>query len=186
MPKSKKARTKKYHPKTVKVGPYWSPEAQADVEAKLTQVALYVESSLPAGTLTDHQMDWIEDTLNWFLALLYKRYKNLAQQEIDEVGPIAMAARKAVNAINDRKINGQTAGFVATGDEIKVISQAFAIIIPTLKEAVTLAPYKTLSEFTWAYQRANERLKRKNNETKESKKSQVPDTPSGRKHRKGA
>lgn len=42
MPKSKKTRAKKYHPKTVKVGPYWPAEAQADVEAKLTQVALYV------------------------------------------------------------------------------------------------------------------------------------------------
>ena len=39
MPKSKKTRAKKYHPKTVKVGPYWPAEAQADVEAKLTQVA---------------------------------------------------------------------------------------------------------------------------------------------------
>lgn len=89
MPKSKKTRAKKYHPKTVKVDPYWPAEAQADVEAKLTQVALYVESSLPAGTLTDQQMDWIEDTLNWFLGLLYKRYEHLNQQEINEVGPIA-------------------------------------------------------------------------------------------------
>lgn len=97
MPKSKKTRAKKYHPRIVKVGPYWPAEAQADVEAKLTQVALYVESSLPAGTLTDQQMDWIEDTLNWFLGLLYKRYEHLNQQEIDEVGPIAMAARKAIN-----------------------------------------------------------------------------------------
>lgn len=79
MPKSKKTRAKKYHPRTVKVGPYWPAEAQADVEAKLTQVALYVESSLPAGTLTDQQMDWIEDTLNWFLGLLYKRYEHLNQ-----------------------------------------------------------------------------------------------------------
>ena len=93
MPKSKKTRAKKYHPKTIKVGPYWPAEAQADVEAKLTQVALYVESSLPAGTLTDQQMDWIEDTLNWFLGLLYKSYEHLNQQEINEVGPIAMAAR---------------------------------------------------------------------------------------------
>ena len=38
MPKSKKTRAKKYHPKTVKVGPYWPAEAQADVEAKLTQI----------------------------------------------------------------------------------------------------------------------------------------------------
>ncbi len=115
MPKSKKTRAKKYHPKTVKVGPYWPAEAQADVEAKLTQVALYVESSLPAGTLTDQQMDWIEDTLNWFLGLLYKRYEHLNQQEINEVGPIAMAARKAINDISDRQLKGQTKGFVATG-----------------------------------------------------------------------
>ena len=137
MPKSKKTRAKKYHPRIVKVGPYWPAEAQADVEAKLTQVALYVESSLPAGTLTDQQMDWIEDTLNWFLGLLYKRYELLNQQEINEVGPIAMAARKA-------------------------------IIIPTLKEAVALAPHKTLNEFTWAYERAKEKLKRSSNAKRES------------------
>lgn len=168
MPKSKKTRAKKYHPKTVKVGPYWPAEAQADVEAKLTQVALYVESSLPAGTLTDQQMDWIEDTLNWFLGLLYKRYEHLNQQEINEVGPIAMAARKAINDISDRQLKGQTKGFVATGDEIKAISQAFAIIIPTLKEAVALAPHKTLNEFTWAYERAKEKLKRSSNAKRKS------------------
>lgn len=168
MPKSKKTRAKKYHPRIVKVGPYWPAEAQADVEAKLTQVALYVESSLPAGTLTDQQMDWIEDTLNWFLGLLYKRYEHLNQQEINEVGPIAMAARKAINDISDRQLKGQTKGFVATGDEIRIVSQAFAIIIPTLKEAVALAPHKTLNEFTWAYERAKEKLKRSSNAKRES------------------
>lgn len=140
MPKSKKTRAKKYHPRTVKVGPYWPAEAQADVE----------------------------DTLNWFLGLLYKRYEHLNQQEINEVGPIAMAARKAINDISDRQLKGQTKGFVATGDEIKIISQAFAIIIPTLKEAVALAPHKTLNEFTWAYERAKEKLKRSSNAKRES------------------
>ena len=70
--------------------------------------------------------------------------------------------------ISDRQLKGQTKGFVATGDEIKIISQAFAIIIPTLKEAVALAPHKTLNEFTWAYERAKEKLKRSSNAKRES------------------
>lgn len=69
MPKSKsKRKNKAYRPRTIKVGPYWTPEQQANIEEKLRRVAMFVEVTLPAGTATFWQMDWIEDTLNWFWA----------------------------------------------------------------------------------------------------------------------
>lgn len=80
MPKSKSKRNKLYRPRTIKVGPYWTPEQQANIEEKLRRVAMFVEVTLPAGTATFWQMDWIEDTLNWFLGMLYKRFKHLETQ----------------------------------------------------------------------------------------------------------
>lgn len=166
MPKSKSKRNKPYRPRTIKVGPYWTPEQQANIEEKLRRVAMFVEVTLPAGTATFWQMDWIEDTLNWFLGMLYRRFKHLDQSELNEVGPLLIDARHAINAIMDRKESGQTSGYIATGDELKTISQAFAVIIPTLKKAVSLSPHTCMKEFDWAQNRANEKLRRKQNEKK--------------------
>ena len=65
MPKSKNTRKKAYRPRQVKIGPYWPADQQADVEDKLTKVALYVESTLPTGAATEQQIDWIEDVFIW-------------------------------------------------------------------------------------------------------------------------
>lgn len=92
MPKSKSKRNKAYRPRTIKVGPYWTPEQQANIEEKLRRVAMFVEVTLPAGTATFWQMDWIEDTLNWFLGMLYQRFKHLDQSELNEVGPLLIDA----------------------------------------------------------------------------------------------
>lgn len=165
MPKSKsKRKNKVYRPRTIKVGPYWTPQQQANIEEKLRRVAMFVEVTLPAGTATFWQMDWIEDTLNWFLGMLYKRFKHLDQRELNEVGPLLIDARHAINAIMDRKESGQTSGYIATGDELRTISEAFAVIIPTLKKAVALSPHTCMKEFDWAQNRANEKLRRKQNE----------------------
>lgn len=166
MPKSKKKRNKVYRPRPIKVGPYWPKEEQASVEEKLTNVAMYIEVSLPAGTATEQQIDWIEDTFIWFLGMLYKRYKHLDKQELNEVGTLALNAKHALQSVIDRKWSGQTQGYVATGEELKLISQAASVIIPTLKEAVSLAPNTSLNEFTWAQNMANEKLRRKQNEKK--------------------
>ena len=132
MPKSKsKRKNKAYRPRTIEVGPYWTPEQQANIEEKLRRVAMFVEVTLPAGTATFWQMDWIEDTLNWFLGMLYQRFKHLDQSELNE---------------------------------LRTISEAFAVIIPTLKKAVALSPHTCMKEFDWAQNRANEKLRRKQNE----------------------
>lgn len=83
-----------------------------------------------------------------------------------KVGPLLIDARHAINAIMDRKESGQTSGYIATGDELKTISEAFAVIIPTLKMAVALSPHTCMKEFDWAKNRANEKLRRKQNEKK--------------------
>lgn len=166
MPKSKNTRKKAYRPRQVKIGPYWPAEQQADVEDKLTKVALYVESTLPTGAATEQQIDWIEDVFIWFLRMLYKRHKHLDPQEVGEVGKLAMDGKHALKAIIDRMWAGQTHGYVATGEELKLISQACAVMIPTLKEAVRLAPWTSFNEFNWSQNRADEKLRRKQNERK--------------------
>ena len=166
MPKSKNTRKKAYRPRQVKIGPYWPADQQADVEDKLTKVALYVESTLPTGAATEQQIDWIEDVFIWFLGMLYKRHKHLDRQEATEAGRLAMDGKHALETIIDRKWAGQTHGYVATGEELKLISQACAVMIPTLKEAVRLAPYTSFNEFNWSQNRADEKLRRKQNERK--------------------
>lgn len=164
MPKSKNTRKKAYRPRQVKIGPYWPADQQADVEDKLTKVALYVESTLPTGAATEQQIDWIEDVFIWFLGMLYKRHKHLDRQEVSEAGRLAIDGKHALEAIIDRKWAGQTHGYVTTGEELKLISQACAVMIPTLKEAVRLAPYTSFNEFNWSQNRADEKLRRKQNE----------------------
>lgn len=99
MPKSKNTRKKAYRPRQVKIGPYWPADQQADVEDKLTKVALYVESTLPTGAATEQQIDWIEDVFIWFLGMLYKRHRHLDRQEVSEAGRLAMDGKHALEAI---------------------------------------------------------------------------------------
>lgn len=157
---SKKKRDKKYKPITVRVGPYYSEEQRRQCESQLNDVALYVECTLPSGNATDHEIDWIEDVLNWALGLLHQRYKRLDTEELQEVGSIILAGRHALNNLIDRKNEGKTMRFIATGDELNAISAAFAIIIPMLKEAMTLSPRRTMNEFDWAHRKAIENLKK--------------------------
>lgn len=104
MPKSKNTRKKAYRPRQVKIGPYWPADQQADVEDKLTKVALYVESTLPTGAATEQQIDWIEDVFIWFLGMLYKRHRHLDRQEVSEAGRLAMDGKHALEAIIDREV----------------------------------------------------------------------------------
>lgn len=154
----KKTRNKKYKPITVRIGPYYSEEQRRQCEAQLNDVALYVECTLPTGNAADHEIDWIEDILNWALGLLHQRYKRLDAEELQEVGPIIVEGRHALNNLIDRKNEGKTTKYVGTGDELRAISAAFAIIIPMLKEAMTLAPRRTMNEFDWAHRKAIQNL----------------------------
>ena len=47
---------------------------------------------------------------------------------------------------------------MTTGEELKLISQACAVMIPTLKEAVRLAPYTSFNEFNWSQNRPTKNL----------------------------
>lgn len=160
MPKSKKKRDKKYRPTTVRVGPYYDEAQRQKTEAQLNDVALYVECTLPMGTATDHEIDWIEDVSNWALGLLQQRYEHLDPEELREVGPIILAGKHALNSLIERKNEGKTTKYIGTGDELKEISAAFAIIIPMLKEAMRLAPRRTMNEFDWAHRKAIQNLKK--------------------------
>lgn len=160
MPKSKKKRDKKYKPITVRVGPYYSEEQRRQCEAQLNDVALYVECTLPTGNATNHEIDWIEDVLIWAIGLVHQRFETLDQLELSEVLPILTNGKHALDALIDRKYEKKTTRFIATGDELKAISAAFAIIIPMLKEAMTLSPRRTMNEFDWAHRKALKNLKK--------------------------
>lgn len=160
MPKSKKKRNKKYKPTTVRVGPFYDEAQRQKTESQLNDVALYVECTLPSGNATDHEIDWIEDILNWALGLLHQRYERLDAEELQEVGPVIIAGRHALNSLIDRKNEGKTTKYIASGDELRAISAAFAIIIPMLKEAMELSPRRTMNEFDWAHRTAFQNLQK--------------------------
>lgn len=160
MPKSKKKRDKKYKPIAVRVGPYYSEEQRRQCEAQLNDVALYVECTLPTGNATNHEIDWIEDVLIWAIGLIRQRFEELDQQELADALPVIVEGKHALDTLIDRKYVKKTTRFIATGDELRAISAAFAIIIPMLKEAMTLAPLKTMKEFDWAHRKALENLKK--------------------------
>ncbi len=151
MSKSKKTRNTKYHPKPVRI-PYWSPQWYEETERKLDTANLLVELTLPAGKLTDSDIDLLEDTLNWSLGILFHRYKNLDQSELTDVEPIIVGAREALTEIINRKNKGITQGYIAKGDEINLISECFSIIIPLIKEAIRMGPRTSMKEFKWAVQ----------------------------------
>lgn len=160
MPKNKKKRDKKYRPTIVRVGPYYSEEQRQKTEAQLNDVALYVECTLPMGNATNHEIDWIEDVMNWAIGLIYQRFEALDQQELSEVLPVLINGKHALDTLIDRKYEKKTTRFIATGDELKAISAAFAIIIPMLKEAMRLSPRRTMNEFDWAHRKALQNLKK--------------------------
>lgn len=153
MSKIKKKRDKTYHPRPVKI-PAWSMERIKHIEKQLETANLLVELTLPAGKLTDGDFDLIEDTLNWGIAIIYKRYKHLDPEELNQGEPLVKTARVVLNAIYDRKLEGKTQGFIATGDELKVLSDTFAMIAPMIKEALRLGPKTALQEYSWACKRA--------------------------------
>lgn len=151
MSKAKKPRNKKYHPRPVKI-PYWSAQWYEKTERKLDTAHLLVELTLPAGKLTGSDIDLLEDTMNWGLSILAHRYKNLDMSELTDAEPILIGARHALNEIIYRKNEGVTQGYIAKGDEIKLISQGFSIIIPLIKEAIKLGPGTAMKEFKWGVQ----------------------------------
>lgn len=156
----KKTRNKKYKPITVRIGPYYSEEQRRQCEAQLNDVALYVECTLPTGNATNHEIDWIEDVLIWAIGLIHQRFEGLDQQELSDVLPVIVEGKHALDALIDRKYVKKAARFIATGDELRAISAAFAIIIPMLKEAMTLSPRRTMNEFDWAHRKAIQNLKK--------------------------
>lgn len=170
MSKIKKPRNKKYHPRPVKptyYGPAWLERQQQ----LLDKANLLVELTLPAGNLTDDDVDLLEDTLNWSLGILHHRYKNLNQQELDDVEPIVLGGRRSLNDIIDRKNAGTTSAYIARGDEIQIVSECFSIIVPLVKEALHMGPRTAMKEFNWAVQtafrkRSEEQKAKKNKESK--------------------
>lgn len=154
MPKSKSKRTnRRYHPRPARVGPFYGPEQEQLHRDRLNDVALYVECALPAGTLTDQQIDWVEDYLNWGLGILLKRQGHLEQSELNEAGPVLLAGRKALTAVINRKQRRGSA-YIASGDEIRAISSAFAIVVPLIRDAMQISPRRALNEFFWSHQTA--------------------------------
>lgn len=167
MSRNKKPRNKTHHPRPVRV-PYWSPKWYEETERKLDTANLLVELTLPAGKLTDKDIDLLEDTMNWSLGILFHRYKNLDQNELTDAEPIIVGAREALTEIINRKNKGITQGYIAKGDEINLISQCFSIIIPLIKEAIKMGPRTSMKEFNWAVQTG---LRRQREEQKMKEKS---------------
>ncbi|GAB1826782.1 hypothetical protein [Turicimonas sp. TL08] len=153
MSRIKKKRDKPYRPHPVRISG-WSTERIKHIEKQLDTANLLVELTLPAGKLSENDFDLVEDTVNWGIAIIFKRYKNLDQTELNQGEPLIRAAREVLNAIYDRKSEGKTQGFVATGDELKVLSDTFAMIVPMIKEALKLGPKTALQEYAWSCKRA--------------------------------
>lgn len=168
MSKNKKTRNKKYRPHPVKTN-FWSQKWYEDTHRKLDTAALLAELTLPKGKLTSKDIDLLEDTVNWGIGIISKRYKGLDAEELLETEPIIIAGREALSAIIARKYSGQTQGFIAKGDEVNTIRECLSILVPLVKDAIAVTPGQAIREFNWTL-----RLAAANQKKDQKEKQQEP------------
>ena len=123
MPKSKSTRGKKHRPIRLRVI-MMSLERYSNIADWINRITLLAEVTLPAGKCTLADMLRFENLFNWTTGIIYQRFKNLGQAELEDVVPVIGKGRPALNAIFNREMSGKTTGYVATGDELKAIHES--------------------------------------------------------------
>ncbi|WP_281523797.1 hypothetical protein [Turicimonas muris] len=176
MLKSKKPRNKKYPTKLVKRN-FWTKEWYEVTHRKLDTAALLAELTLPKGKLSEKDIDLLEDTVNWGIAILFHRYKKLDVEELLAAEPVILAGREALSAVIDRKLSGVTHEYIAKGDELNVIRDCLSILVPLIKDAIAITPEQAMREFKWTLRVAA------TNQKKSQKRKQLETSGQNLKHK---
>ena len=109
-------------------------------------MGLVAEVSLPQGVIDDKQCVKIQDLLNWGGMLMFDRKWKGQEKEAEEFKARHYKALHAWAAVVRRKNSGQTHGYVAKADELQIIRDVCGEITAMLKEAMELAPQRTVRE----------------------------------------
>lgn len=159
MPASKRPR-KKYVKKSVLL-PFIQKEDIENLKGILNEVGLVIEFSLLRATLDNKDMSAIRDFFNWMGFVLQKRYEEFADG-IQEAVLLQRDAVEAVVAISQRSLDRDDHRYIATGDEIKAIREAYMVFNDYLQKGLEKTPltltrdYEEMKEYLRRdYQRRN-------------------------------
>ena len=155
MAKNKKPR-KPYKPRAVRNSGCFYPREDIDrIKDIINKIGLVVEIVLPRGTATENQMHQLQDLLNWGGMLMFDRRWKGQEEAVDEFRERHYAALDAYSRIVLRKRNGVAAHYAARADELAILRDVCAEIVAMLKEAMDLAPQRTVREFLASVQITN-------------------------------
>lgn len=147
MAKNSKPR-KKYKPRAIRhTGCYYPRYIIDDLKSIVNDVNLVVELTLPRGEATDDHMHRIQDLLNWGGMMLFDRPWKGQEAEVRELQRRHYEALHAFSHIVKRKKEGRSAHYVAKADELATLRDVCAELGELLKEAIEVAPNRTITEF---------------------------------------
>lgn len=160
MAKNKKPR-KPYKARSVHCsGCFYRREDIDTIKGIINDIGLVVEVTLPRGEATDDHMHRIQDLLNWGGMLMFDRKFKGQEQAVAEFRERHYAALRAQSNIVLRKRNGATSRYIAKAEELEALRDMCAEIVDMLKEAMELAPQRTVREFLASVQIVNEQKNR--------------------------
>lgn len=158
MAKNKKPR-KAYKARPIhSTGCFYSRADIDEVKDIINKAGLIFEVVLKTGRATEVHMNLAEDVLNWGGMLLFDRRWKGQEATVDEFQREHWKALHAFGAIVKRKNAGKTQGYVGTAEELEIISYVGGEVVRLLKEAMELAPFRTLKEFLAVRQIVGERV----------------------------
>lgn len=123
-------------------------------------MGLVAEVSLPQGVIDDKQCVKIQDLLNWGGMLMFDRKWKGQEKEAEEFKARHYKALHAWAAVVRRHNSGRTRGYVAKAEELQIIREVCGEIVAMLKEAMELAPQRTVRELLAAIQIVDEQRNR--------------------------
>lgn len=131
-----------------------------EIKDIINGMGLTAEVALPQGAIDEKQCVKLQDLLNWGGMLMFDRKWKGQEAEVKEFKDRHYKALHAWAAVVRRKNSGQTHGYVAKADELQIIREVCAEIVAMLKEAMELAPQRTVRELLAAIQIVDEQRNR--------------------------
>lgn len=160
MPKNRKPR-KEYRPRAIRrTGCSYPRETINEIKDIINSMGLVAEVSLPQGVIDDKQCVKIQDLLNWGGMLMFDRKWKGQEAAADEFKARHYKALHAWAAVVRRHNSGRTRGYVAKAEELQIIREVCAEIVAMLKEAMELAPQRTVRELLAVIQIVDEQHNR--------------------------
>ena len=160
MPRNKKPR-KEYRPRAIRrTGCSYPRETINEIKDIINGMGLVVEIALPQGVVTDEQCVKIQDLVNWGGMLMFDRKWKGQEAAADEFKARHYKALHAWAAVVRRHNSGKTRGYTAKAEELQIIREVCAEIVAMLKEAMELAPQRTVRELLAVIQIVDEQHNR--------------------------